>query len=394
MLNEVCSILSKTPDVPKRLIEVVSQYVHYLSLITKRHSFNGAAQISGLHESRFCSLVNSPGAPELSQIVLNRAARRMLRKLKPINGRYVIIIDATIKARRGKKVENVRKHHSGSGFVNGHKFINFVILTPDGVIPLASIPTHTWQYCRETGLRYQKENEIVELWIRGFARSGILSDEQLQKALFLLDSGYDAKRIQRAIREIGADFVSALKSNRVVQGKQVREYFRSKRRWLPWKSIRLHVGNGGKHSRRKYSIRTATAVTLKGFGQVTVVYSKAQSRARRPIKYLAASDPGMNGRQIVEWYSRRWSIELWHKEVKQNYGFGDCHSGRFTAIASHVNFCMTAYLLQKETGKEQLRIEEYVRQEQLREIRGELTRFGCIPRLKTRINAALYDAAA
>ena len=161
----------------------------------------------------------------------------------------------------------------------------------------------------------------------------MFSTEQLPQAVFLLDSGYDAKEIQRGIREIGAHFVSALKSNRSIQGKQVREYFWSNRRWLPWKSIRLHVGNGGKHSRRKYSIRTATGVNLKGVGPITVVFSKAQSRARRPIKYLAASDPRMTGRQIVDWYSRRWSIELWHKEIKQNYGFGDCHSSRFSAVA-------------------------------------------------------------
>ena len=54
----------------------------------------------------------------MSLNVLNRAARRRLRKLKPIDGKYVFIVDATIKARRGKKVENVRKHHSGSGFVD------------------------------------------------------------------------------------------------------------------------------------------------------------------------------------------------------------------------------------------------------------------------------------
>ena len=394
MLNDLRSTLRQSGSIPKRLVDVLSHYVHFLSLRTKRHSFKGAAKVSGLHESRFCSLLNAPDAPELSGIALNRAARRALKKLKPIDGKYILIIDATIKGRRGKKVENVRKHHSGSGFVNGHKFVNFVILTPSGVIPLASIPTHTHEYCRSHGIRYRKENEIVQDWLKEFAASAILSPDQLKQTLCLLDSGYDAKQVQRRIREIGAHFVSALKANRVIQGKQVREYFRKNRRWLPWKSIRLHVGNGGKHSRRKYSVRTATNVTLKGFGPVTVVCSKAISRARRPIKYLATSDPTMTGRQIVSWYSKRWTIELWHKEIKQNCGFGDCHSARFSAIASHVNFCLTAFLLQRETGHEQLQIEEHVRLDELRRIRCELTRFGSVPKVKSRINAALQANAA
>jgi hypothetical protein len=394
MLNEVCSILSEFQCIPKRLFQVVSHYVHFLRLRTKRHSYTGAAEISGLHESRFCALLNAPETPELSRRVLNRATRRLLRRLRPIDGHYVVVIDATIQGRRGRGVENVRKHHSGSGFVNGHKFINFTLLAPDGIIPLLSVPTYTRKYCRDYGLQYETENEIVEELIWNFGESGVLSSDQLVQTVFLLDSGYDAKAIQAAIRELGANFVSALKSNRVIQGKQVREYFRVNRRWLPWKSIRLHVGNGGKKSRRKYSIRTATGVILKGFGPVTVVCSKALSRARRPIKYLAASDPRMTGRQIVEWYSRRWTIELWHKEIKQNYGFRDCHSARFSAIEAHVNFSLTAYLLQKDSGKEQMGLEKFTRLDELRRIRRDLTQFGSLARLKTRVHQAILAAAS
>jgi uncharacterized protein (UPF0147 family) len=342
MLNDLRRILSEFKCVPKRLIHVVSSYIFFLTLQTKRHSMRAASQVGNLHESRFCSLLNDPKTPELSRQILNRASRRRLKKIKPVEGRYVILVDATIKGRRGKKVENVRKHHSGSGFVNGHKFVNFVLFVEGALIPLASIPTYTKQYCRENGIDYESELEIVENWILEFSESRMFSKDQMKQILFLLDSGYDAKKVQRAIRKIGSEFVMALKSNRVVQGKQVREYFRLNRRWLPWKSIRLDVGNGRKTSRRKYSIRTATDVTLKGFGPVTVVCSQAKSRARRPIKYLVTSDPKFTGRQIVEWYSRRWTIELWHKDMKQNYGFGDCHASRFSAVASHVNLSLTA----------------------------------------------------
>lgn len=394
MLNNLRTILAEVSNFPKRQMPVISEYIQFLTLRTKRHSFKGAGEASGLHESRFCSLLNEPETLDLSLKILNRATRRRLKKLKPVDGRYTIIIDATIKGRRGKKVENIRKYHSGNSFVTGHKFINFIILTPSGPIPLASVPAHTHQYCRDNNIDYRTENEIVEDLVFQFQESGILSKTQLKKAVFLLDSGYDTKKIQQAIREIGSNFVSALKSNRTIQGKQVREYFCDKRRWLPWKPIRLQIGNGGKKSRRKYSIRTATQVNLKGFGSVTVVCSKALSRARKPTKYLAASDPKMTGRQIVEWYSRRWAIELWHKEIKQHYGFGDCHSARFSAIAAHVNFTLTAYLLQKETGREQMGIEKYILFKELKEIKKDLSQFGSITRIKNRVYQVIQDIAA
>jgi hypothetical protein len=394
MLNNLRTIISEVSDFPKRLVPVASEYIHYLTLQTKRHSFKGAAEVSGRHESRFCAFLQDPKAPDLSLKLLNRATRRSLRKIQRIDDRYVILIDATIKGRRGKKVENSRKYHSGSGFTIGHKFVNFVILTPSGPIPLVSIPIYSNEYCKEYGIEYRTENEIVEAMIIQFGQSEIFSENQLKMATFIMDSGYDVKEIQKSVREIGANFVVALKSNRTIEGKQVYKYFNENRRWLPWIPIRLRVGNGGKNSRRTYSIRTATGLRLKGFGPVTVVCSKATHRSRRTMKYLAASDPRMTGKQIVVWYSRRWAIELWHKEMKQNFGFGDCHSARFSAIEAHVNLTLTAYLIQKDTGRSQLRIEEYTLFKQLKEIRTELTRFGALSRLKTRIDEVILDMPA
>ena len=80
--------------------------------------------------------------------------------------------------------------------------------------------------------------------------------------------------------------------------------------------------------------------------------------------------------------------------MKQNYGFIDCHSSSFKAQEAHVNFSLTAYLLHKETGKEQMRIEEFVRLRELKRIRVDLTKFGSTSRLKTRLDVALRDHAA
>lgn len=394
MLNEMMEILAKFELIPKRLLHVVSAYVGFLTIVMRRHTFAAAGDLSGLDQSRFCALLNNPETRQMSEKILSRSLRRRLQKVKRIDGRLVFIIDATIVGRKSRHVENVGKYHSGSGFVWGHKFVNFVLLSGNEVIPLESVPVLTKKFARENGFKRWTEIEIVENWVKSFTSRAMFTAKELRSSIFLLDAGYDAKSIQNAIKGIGADFVMALKSSRTIDGKQVAELFRNTRRWLKSQPIRLRAGSGGKGSRRNYSVRTADNVNMKGVGLVTVICSKAIDRKGKPTKFIATSDVTLTGRDIVKWYSLRWKIESWHREMKQNFGFIDCRSRRFTAIESHVNFCLTAYLLQKESGDRQMCVEEYVRKQELSEIKMELTKFGSVPRLKIRVAAALQRTAA
>ena len=391
MLNS--ETLADFDVIPKRSLPVVSAYVGSLQLVMKRHTMRAAGDLSGLDQSRFSALLNNPKTPEMSRQIFSRAMRRRLEKIKRTNGKLVFIIDATIIARKSHHVENVGQYHSGSGLVWGHKFVNFAVLDGKSVVPIESIPIYTRRYARENGLKRLTEIEIVEQWISSFRGRALVTTEDLLSSIFLLDAGYDAKSIQNAVKEVGGDFVMALKSSRIINGKQVAELFRTTRRWLESKPIRINAGSGGKGSRRNYSVRTADEANMKGFGLVNVICSKAIDRKGKPTKFLATSDLDMTGREIVLWYSLRWRIETWHREMKQNFGLIDCRSKRFAAIIAHINFSLTAYLLQKESGREQLRIEEHVRREELRTIKIELTKIGAVPRLRARIGAALQEAA-
>lgn len=245
MLNEMPGILSAFDTIPKRLLNVSSTYVGSLTLITKRHTLALAGELSGLDQSRFCALLNNPETATVAKKTFNRAMRRRLKRIKRIDGRLVFIIDATILGRKSRQVENVGRYHSGSGLVWGHKVINFAVLNGNEIIPLETLPIFTKRYARENKLKRMTEVEIVEDWIKSFKDRGLFSEKDLRSALFLLDAGYDAKPIQRAIMEIGADFVAALKSSRIINGKQIAELFRHTKRWLKSEPIRLTVGAGG-----------------------------------------------------------------------------------------------------------------------------------------------------
>ena len=376
MRNDRFRKLSLAGAIPKRLFDVVSGYVESLTLINKKRTFQAAARMAGLDESRVCAMMNDPKTSELSKNVLSRAARRRLRRAKSLDGRLVFIVDATIVRRRSSRAENAAKHHSGGGFVWGHKFVNFVLLTDKGVIPLDSRPVYTKKYARENRIPRQTEIQVVAKWIYDLPSAGWISQAEIDSAIFLFDSGYDARPVQWAAKGIGANFVMALKSSRTVNGASVKDLFWRTRRRLKTQTIRLHAGSGKKRTRRTFSVRAVSKARLKGFGLVTAVCSKAESRKGKPQKYLAASDLAMAPREILKWYALRWRVETWHREMKQGFGYVDCQARRFSAIESHVRFCLTAHLLQKEGGQPQMTAAEYELKNAVKSIKIELNKFG------------------
>lgn len=67
VLYEVTMMLVALDVIPKRLCDVVCGYVFFLTLVMKRHDLRVASEVVGLHESRFCAMLNDPVTPEISR---------------------------------------------------------------------------------------------------------------------------------------------------------------------------------------------------------------------------------------------------------------------------------------------------------------------------------------
>ena len=175
------------------------------------------------------------------------------------------------------------------------------------------------------------------------------------------------------IMKSGSHFVIALKSSRTVKNHRVTEYFRRFKKGHSTITIRF-IASGRK--RITFQVRLATNVHLKGVRQINVVCSKGKSGAKTTTKYITSSDKKLRARDLVKLYRQHWSIETWHKEVKQKYGFGDCSCSSFAAVHAHVQFVLAAYLLQILMGKEQMTIESYRSSHLLKKVRSKLTKIG------------------
>jgi hypothetical protein len=375
----------------QRIVRVAVQYIFFLFLQVKDHHFEAAGEIFDKDASRYSHFLNNEGTRLKAGQLHNRATRRRLAKLKiEFKDRIIIILDSTLWGRKGRKIENKSAFNHGKGAVYGHKFINIGILTSTDFIPIESLPYYSKTYCKEHNIKFKTENEIAIDWIFKLPFLALFPKEDLKKVLFLMDAGYDCKELQRAIKTIGANFISALKTTRNVGGGSVVEYFKNHRN-LKGKSIRLHVGSGGKNSRRTYSVRHSAECQLKGVGKIQAVCSKKRDGTK---KYLATSDLTLTAREIVFWYSNRWAIETWHREMKQNFGFIECRCSKFEAIHAHVLFSLVAYNFSHESGFKKISSTEYLKTETLKELKVELTKFGGAQSARKLISAALDSVAA
>ncbi|MDQ3230342.1 MAG: transposase [Pseudobdellovibrionaceae bacterium] len=382
---------------PKALVNVVSAYILYLMLETRGHNAKQASALMGVPESSFSRMLNRPDSLVLAKGNLNRSARRRLNALRSgkKGKRPLVIIDSTLTGRRGKYVENVSFHRLGKKSVRGHKLINFVLYLDGEIIPLSVLAHYSQEYCENNGYTYKTENELVIEWLNWLHASNLFAKDDIKHLHFVCDAGYDAKKVQKAINRIGCHFTMCIKSSRLIEGLSIEEYF-CRQRIIPWQSIRLFAEKDGKKMRKEYRIKISPNVQLKGFGLVSAVYSEAKKRdGSKSKKYIVSSNTRLSGREIVEIYRDRWAIESWHKDMKQNHGYGDCRSTCFRAFEAHVNLCLAAYNLQRcnECGipKPGTSIIEYIGVRKLQDGAQTINQFNGVQRFKRAASEALAE---
>ena len=102
--------------------------------------------------------------------------------------------------------------------------------------------------------------------------------------------------------------------------------------------------NRSKKKRMEFRIRLIKGY-LRYVGYVLLICSEFKKRPRGRKKYLACSDLKATARQIVIGYRIRWSIEIFHKEIKMFLGFEDVATKWFDSVIAHVHWVYCAYIL-------------------------------------------------
>jgi Transposase DDE domain len=401
--------------VRQRLERICTSYLLFLMVATTKHSLKEAARFSRLHPSLFAKLLQSHATVSMTTLenLSKTQARQFAKALQRVKGlpwKIVILIDATLQHRASLHPENTQTFNHGKGYVIGHQWTNVVLVLGDMLIPLKPIPFYSKRYCQAYDLEYQSEHERVVAYLRALDLEDYIGPYDRREVLVLADSGYDNKKIEKAIADKGWNFIIALSKTRSVKSEafylstptsqqwcHIDTFFRRHRR-LKWDTIRLAT-SGNKRKRMEFRVRH-TSGYLRYVGKVELVCSERRNRPDGRRKYLACNDLRATARQIVTAYRMRWAVELFHKCVKQNLGFEDVATHGFDAVMSHVHWVYCAYILlhmsppglspgSQSIGDKQRALQQGLADKEKRQILQRLTQIGGVQRYKDELRQAL-----
>ena len=195
-----------------------------------------------------------------------------------------------------------------------------MLLLHDMLIPLRPIPCYSQRYCREHKLTYRTAHDLVGEDIAQLNLEDSSGTYEPRQVVGLTESGYDNKKLQKAIAAKPWHCIIALGKTRSVKAptlalttpkaKQwchIATFFRH-HRWLKWQPMRIPT-NGTK--RKRMACRTRdTMGYLRYVGQVQLVCSEPHKRPDGRRKYFACNDMRVTARQIMLGYRLRWAMEM------------------------------------------------------------------------------------
>lgn len=138
----------------------------------------------------------------------------------------------------------------------------------------------------------------------------------LHPEMVVADSWYSSLKNLKAIRSHGWDWVMGLRSNRLV-GK-------------PHQQLRnLEIPDEG------------LVTYLKGYGWIKVFRFVAKNGR---TDFVGTSRTDLTREQVKEYFERRWSVEVLHRELKQTCGLSRCQANIGRAQRNHIGLSLLTWI--------------------------------------------------
>jgi len=248
----------------------------------------------------------------------------------------LLILDDTLAPRKGKNIQGLGFHHSTQGLTQGLCAVTAILKAG----PLSQV----------FALRGYKPKKVCA---PGTFKSKVtLALEILGEAFLLfprgltvvMDTWYGCAPILNTIQEAGGVFVAALKQNRYVFLNRVKisVSLLAKRR-MAYARVRV--------SAKKYFKIASQLVWLPGVGQVKLFISRMGSSYR----FFVTNNLEMSESEMVKIYMQRFSIETFHKDIKQHLGFGEMFMRSWEGVQTHWTILAIAYNLVALPSKPRLK---------------------------------------
>lgn len=179
------------------------------------------------------------------------------------------------------------------------------------------------------GVHARSKNELARCLVWKVVRGGV-------RAKFILFDNWYASRDNLALFErLGLYWVTRVKENAKVSTAEQR---------LSVKQVASQVKKANYHYYTGLGARVRSFEVSLGNRLIKLVAIKDDTaREGGRTKYLMTNGLHLSNRETVEWYRRRWIVEVFFRDSKQYLGLASSEARRPEAVVSHVALVCVAY---------------------------------------------------
>ena len=293
------------------------QMLAFCIIIMVSGIFNGS--IAGLDTfllkamcNKICYLASrSKISWESLRFLYEKWAIRLIITISTITGLPIwISVDDTLqnKDKRSKNIVKGGKKKQKEGF----SFVTAVIGVGYFFIPLIPRQCFRKDVSTKIGKNYVSKTYVAENLVQLWYDYGLAN----HFVVILADSWYSSKRMMKKCLELNFALVCTIKSNRLLNKKQIKRYRTGVR---CYERLELHT--------EKYLYRLYLRFeTLNGISQpVTVLLSQrsSQTERKKTWRYILCMGLELDKIEILNWYHKRWAVETFHQIWKNRFGLSN-----------------------------------------------------------------------
>jgi hypothetical protein len=250
----------------------------------------------------------------------------------------ILSLDDTLIEKTGKEMGGVGYLYDSSQKKNVlcHDIVSTFYRTSTEQLPLYFEPYVKKEVAEVAGTWFRTKIQIAMDILRQ-------SLSQVCPAAIVFDEWYMCHELVEFISSRGLTWVSQAKTNRCIQvGEEWIGLARYSKAFphTVFKRINAEV----EEKRHKWFYETT--VVMKNVGLVKLVVLKQRKNSRKHT-FLVSNTTSLHGMQILEYYKKRWAIEVFHRDCKQHLGLGEYQVRRLDAVVIHLHLVFFAYTLLK-----------------------------------------------
>jgi SRSO17 transposase len=249
-----------------------------------------------------------------------------------------LIVDDTLIEKTGENMDGVGflfDHCKGKN-VRCHDIVSTYYQRGNLQVPLYFTPYMKEELATQQGIWFKTKIQIA----LDLLRRSLL---QVCPEVVVFDAWYMSKELVDFLSSRGLIWVSSAKSNRLIQVDDTWISVSKYAKDLSKQSFK-HINKLVREQRFKYLFETTRV--MKNIGLVKLVILR-ERRNSKTCTFLVSNDTDLDGLKVLEYYKKRWSIEVFHRDCKQHLGMGEYQVRRLDAVVIHLHLVFLAYTLLK-----------------------------------------------